>query len=153
MADIVDRKTRSRMMSKIGGRNTKPELVVRSRLHRLGFRYSLHRKDLPGKPDIVLPAYDTVIFVHGCFWHCHEGCDYFRMPKSNQQFWKDKLGGNKKRDQKNIELLINEGWYVATDWECVIRDRTEEQIELSIARLAKWIRREKHKRRKLEFAI
>ena len=137
MAEIVDRKTRSCMMSKIGGRNTKLELMVRSRLHRLGFRYSLHRKDLPGKPDIVLPAYDTFVFVHECFRHCHESCDYFRMPKSNQQFWKGKLDGNKKQDQKNIELLDNEGWYIGAAWECVIRDRTEEQIEMPIARLAK----------------
>ncbi|MDB2686882.1 DNA mismatch endonuclease Vsr [Mariniblastus sp.] len=151
MTDIVDRQTRSRMMSKIGGRDTKPELLIRSGLHRLGFRYSLHRKDLPGKPDIVLPAYDTVIFVHGCFWHCHEGCEYFRMPKSNKQFWKDKLGGNKKRDQKNVKLLLSDGWYVGTVWECVTRNRTDEQIERAVKRIANWIAREAYKRQKMEF--
>ena len=150
MTDIVDRQTRSRIMSRIGGRDTKPEIAVRSGLHRLGFRFSLHRKDLPGKPDIVLPAYDTVIFVHGCFWHCHHQCKYFRMPKSNKRFWREKLDGNKKRDQKSVELLIEAGWYVGTVWECLIRNRTQEQIDLSVSQLAKWIARETYKRRTLE---
>ena len=152
MTDIVDRQTRSRIMSRIGGRDTKPEIAVRSGLHRLGFRFSLHRKDLPGKPDIVLPAYQTVIFVHGCFWHCHQGCDYFRMPKSNKRFWKKKLLGNRKRDQKNIDLLLREGWFVAVVWECLIRDRTDEQIGGAVLRVGEWVARTKYKRRRVEFS-
>ena len=96
--------TRSEIMSRIKSKNTKPEILVRSFLHREGFRFSLHRKDLPGKPDIVLPRYKTCIFVNGCFWHAHD-CEKFRMPKSNQDFWKDKFDTNKKRDKRKCRQL------------------------------------------------
>lgn len=93
MADVVDRKTRSRMMAGISTKNTKPELVVRRLLHRMGFRFRLHHKDLPGKPDLVLPSYDVAVLVNGCFWHGHE-CHLFKWPKTNTQFWKKKINGN-----------------------------------------------------------
>lgn len=118
MADIVDAATRSRMMSAIRGKDTAPEMQVRRFLHASGFRYRLHRKDLPGRPDIVLPKYRTVIFVHGCFWHQHPGCKYAVMPKSNKAFWLNKLEGNVARDKRNIVKLTTSGWRCITIWEC-----------------------------------
>jgi DNA mismatch endonuclease, patch repair protein len=118
VADIVDRATRSRMMSGIKGRNTRPELIVRSHLHRAGLRYSLHRRDLPGKPDIVLSSRRVAIFVHGCFWHQHKGCRFAYMPKSNARFWKTKLNGNSDRDQRRVARLRRAGWAVFVVWEC-----------------------------------
>lgn len=120
MTDIVDAATRSRMMAGIRGKDTKPELLVRSYLHRNGLRYRLHVKDLPGKPDIVLPKYRTVVFVHGCFWHQHPGCKYAVMPGNNKAFWKNKLEGNAIRDKKNIALLRKGGWKCHTIWECQV---------------------------------
>lgn len=146
MADIVDARTRSRMMSKIAGSNTRPEKAVRSALHRRGLRFSLHRKDLPGKPDIVLPAFKTAVFVQGCFWHCHD-CEYFRLPKSNRKFWKSKLAANQQRDQRNIKDLCDLNWHVAIVWECCIRGQTSESVEQSMDKLATWIRRSKFRRR------
>lgn len=122
MTDIVDPATRSRMMSGIRGRNTKPEIIVRKYLHAAGFRFRLHVKDLPGKPDIVLPRYKTVIFVHGCFWHQHPGCKDAVMPKSNKEFWFTKLNSNISRDQKNITALQTQGWKTIIFWECDIRN-------------------------------
>lgn len=124
MTDIVDRTTRSRMMSGIRGKNTKPELAVRQALHRAGFRFRLHRKDLPGKPDIVLPKYRAVIFVHGCFWHGH-GCRYFKVPKTRSGFWLDKIMGNAHRDRMSEDALRAKGWSVFTVWECDIRDKCD----------------------------
>lgn len=121
MIDIVDPATRSRMMSGIKGQNTRPEMIVRKRLHREGFRFRLHRKDLPGKPDIVLPRYRSVIFVHGCFWHGHD-CPYFKMPKTRTNFWEEKISTNRRRDTKNITSLRAGGWQVLVIWECEIRD-------------------------------
>lgn len=118
MADVVDKKTRSRMMANIQGRNTKPELTVRKHLHAAGFRYRLHVNDLPGKPDIVLPRYRTVIFVHGCFWHQHEGCKYAANPKSNKDFWLKKLSSNVSRDKDVINILNKNGWKTIVIWEC-----------------------------------
>ena len=108
-------------MSRISGKDTKPEMMVRKFLHANGFRYSLHRKDLPGKPDIVLPKYDTVIFVHGCFWHAHEGCKYFKIPKTRTEWWKNKLLANRDRDQKHIQQLEESGWKVIVVWECDLK--------------------------------
>lgn len=113
--------SRSEMMSRIGPRNTAPEIMVRKGLHRLGFRFRLHRVDLPGKPDIVLPKYGAVILVHGCFWHGHEGCRYFRMPKTNSAFWIEKIGRNVARDAKVVAALRALGWRVLTIWECATR--------------------------------
>jgi len=105
-------------MAAIRGKDTKPEMLVRRYLHRAGFRYRLHAKDLPGKPDIVLPKYRAVIFVHGCFWHRHEGCKNAVMPKTNEAFWRKKLEGNVQRDRRNEEKLKKQGWRVLTVWEC-----------------------------------
>src|SRR6056297_682707 len=105
MADVHEPKTRSYNMSQIQAKDTKPEMMVRKFLHSNGFRYGLHRKDLPGKPDLVLPKYNSVIFVHGCFWHVHEDCKYFKLPKTRTEFWKKKLNGNKERDERNVQEL------------------------------------------------
>ena len=129
MVDIVDSATRSRMMSGIRGKNTAPELATRKYLHSQGFRFRLHVKDLPGKPDIVLPKYRTVIFVHGCFWHQHPGCKAAVMPKSNTKFWAEKLTGNVKRDARNISELVKLGWKCLIVWECEA-DNTKSQKQL-----------------------
>lgn len=120
MVDVVDPATRSRMMSGIRGKNTAPELLTRKFLHSHGFRFRLHVKDLPGKPDIVLPKYRTVIFVHGCFWHQHPGCKDAVMPKSNAKFWTEKLEGNARRDARNISELAKLGWQCLVVWECEV---------------------------------
>lgn len=141
MADIVNRKTRSRMMSGIRGKNTKPEITVRKALFRRGFRYALHRKDLPGKPDLVLPKYRTVIFVNGCFWHVHH-CRLFKWPRSNTEFWREKLGKNVKRDRRNYGLLRQRGWKVLIIWECAIKGQPAEEIERCIDAMAVWLQRQ-----------
>lgn len=123
MADIVDRKTRSRMMSGIRGRNTSPELLVRQYLFRAGFRYRLHVPGIPGRPDIVLPARKCVIFVHGCFWHRHPGCRFAYMPRSNVAFWKRKFESNVRRDRHVQTMLRRAGWRVHVIWECEIHER------------------------------
>ena len=122
MTDIVDSQTRSRMMSGIRGKNTKPELALRQSLHALGFRFRLHVKGLPGKPDIVMPKYRAVIFVHGCFWHRHPECEHARMPKSRLDFWKPKLTANAERDARQRSELEDTGWTVVTVWECEVRN-------------------------------
>ena len=109
-------------MSRIRAKNTKPEKIVRSTIHRMGYRFSLHNKGLPGKPDITLPKYKTVIFVHGCFWHRHENCKYSTTPKSNVDFWTNKFEDNIKRDQSNYEALRKIGWKVVVIWECEVKD-------------------------------
>lgn len=122
MTDVVSPETRSRMMSGIRGKNTRPELAIRKFLFASGFRFRLHRKDLPGKPDVTLPRHRVAILVHGCFWHGHEGCKSFRIPASNTDFWKDKISGNKIRDRKAVDALLANGWRVAVIWECAIRN-------------------------------
>ncbi len=122
MTDVHTPEQRSRNMAAIRGRDTKPEIVVRSALHALGYRFRLHRGDLPGTPDIVLPKYRTAIFVHGCFWHSHN-CRYGRVtPATRSEFWSEKRAGTVARDQRNIESLKEHGWYVLTIWECETRD-------------------------------
>ncbi|PYF74353.1 very short patch repair endonuclease [Pedobacter nutrimenti] len=121
MADVHSKKIRSYNMSRIKGKNTKPELLVRKFLHSHGFRYRLHVKDLPGKPDIVLPKYKTVIFVHGCFWHGHEGCKYYVVPKTRTEWWLNKINGNISKDLDNKSLLIKSGWKVIEVWECGLK--------------------------------
>ena len=118
--DIWSKEKRSEVMSKIKGKNTKPEMILRSELFKLGFRYRIHKKDMPGKPDIVLCKYKTVIFVHGCFWHYHEGCREARIPSTNSKFWKEKLEKNVIRDQNHINSLESHGWQVIVVWECDI---------------------------------
>ena len=121
MTDVLTREQRSFNMSQIKGKNTKPELVVRSLLHRMGYRYRLHRADLPGKPDIVLPSSRTAIFVHGCYWHMHR-CRYGRVvPVTNAEFWQAKRGGNVNRDKRSSHALRRAGWRVITVWECWTR--------------------------------
>lgn len=109
-------------MARIRGKDTKPELLVRSLLHGMGYRFRLHRKDLPGKPDIVLPKYESVVLVHGCFWHRHKGCQYAYMPKTRVSFWKKKFKENIDRDKNNLSQLEELGWNVLTVWECETRD-------------------------------
>lgn len=138
MTDIVDAATRSRMMSKIKGKNTKPEKMVRSALHAEGYRFRLHRKDLPGNPDIVLPKYRAAIYVNGCFWHGHE-CPLFKWPKTREEFWRTKILENMHRDQKNYQKIISMGWRVCVVWECSIRSRSYETLNASMQRLTEWL--------------
>lgn len=118
MVDTFTKEKRSWVMSRIRSENTKPEMIVRSFLHRLGFRFSLRTSKLPGKPDIILRKYNTIVFVHGCFWHICPNCKSGRLPKSNLSYWKGKLANNKKRDAKRIEELLKLGWIVLVIWEC-----------------------------------
>ncbi|WP_232494804.1 very short patch repair endonuclease [Novosphingobium kaempferiae] len=132
MADIVDPKTRSRMMAGIGGRDTKPEIFLRKQLHAAGLRFKLHAADLPGKPDIVLPSRRIAIFVHGCFWHRHSGCHWCSTPTTRPDFWKTKFDGNLVRDERVQSALRASGWRVGVVWECGLRtpyaDATVEQV-------------------------
>jgi DNA mismatch endonuclease (patch repair protein) len=120
--DRLTREHRSWNMSRIRGRDTKPELLVRSILHRLGFRFRLNRTKLPGRPDVVLTRHRTVVFVHGCFWHRHAGCRFAYTPKSNLQFWTTKLEGNVARDKKALRALRALGWRTVIVWECQTAD-------------------------------
>ena len=120
MTDTLNCQRRSWNMSRIRSTNTKPEIILRSVLHRMGFRFRVHCRGLPGRPDIVLPKYRTVIFVHGCFWHQHPGCIEAVRPKTNQEYWTAKLEGNVNRDRKNRRALRKEGWQVLRFWECQI---------------------------------
>lgn len=137
MADTVDSQTRSRMMAGIRSKNTRPEMIVRRLLHRRGFRYRLHAKDLPGKPDLVFPKYRAVIFVHGCFWHGH-GCSLYRPPKSRQEYWSVKISRNQYNDAVSIHRLAEQGWRVCIVRECALR-RPQPNIEELISRLATWL--------------
>ncbi len=136
MADIVDQKTRTRMMSGIRGKNTKPEMLLRRGLHRAGFRFRLHRKSLPGSPDIVLPRWKAVIFVNGCFWHRHENCRFATTPATRTEFWSAKFEANVARDKRNIDALLAAEWRVAVAWECSIRNSPEEFAE----KIGRWLR-------------
>jgi len=122
MVDTLTPEKRSWNMSRIRSTNTKPEKIVRSLLHQMGYRFRLHRKDLPGKPDIVLPKYKTVILVHGCFWHHHKNCKRSNWPKSNQDYWIPKIERNIERDKENKRLLKENGWKVVVVWECEVKD-------------------------------
>lgn len=118
VADRVSRSTRSRIMSRIRGTDTGPERLVRNFLHRAGLRFRLHRRDLPGKPDIVLPKHGSIVLVNGCFWHRHKGCDYAYFPKSNGKFWRKKFAANVSRDRRIARLLRIMGWRIFVVWEC-----------------------------------
>jgi DNA mismatch endonuclease (patch repair protein) len=120
--DIIDREARSKLMGRIRGKDTKPELAVRRLAHRLGFRFRLHRRDLPGRPDLVFPGPRKVVFVHGCFWHRHPGCRLAYEPKSNLAFWKSKFAANVARDEKALADLKQQGWDVLIVWECEVKD-------------------------------
>lgn len=141
MADIVDSATRSRMMSGIRSKDTRSEVEIRKKLFRLGFRYRLHNKKLPGKPDIILPKYNAVIFFHGCFWHAHD-CHLFKWPSSRVKFWRNKLQRNREKDRENHEALIKLGWNILTIWECSFRGagiNKEKEIEKIIKRVVSWL--------------
>ena len=132
MADVHDIATRRYNMSKIKGKDTKPEVMVRKFLHTHGFRYRLHDKKLSGKPDIVLPKYNTIIMVHGCFWHGHEGCKYFVIPKTRTEWWLDKINSNKRKDTENEKQLKALGWQVLTVFEC---DLKPDKRELTLSQI------------------
>lgn len=121
MTDVHSKKTRSYNMSRIRSADTKPEMLVRKFLHANGYRYKLHDKTLPGKPDIVLPKYKTIIFIHGCFWHGHTNCKYFVVPKTRTQWWLDKINRNKANDEKAVKALKKEGWKIITIRECQLK--------------------------------
>jgi DNA mismatch endonuclease (patch repair protein) len=120
VTDVVDKEIRSRMMSGIRGQDTHPEILVRTLLHASGFRFRLHVKNLPGKPDIVLPKYKAVVLVHGCFWHGH-GCRFFKWPTTRAEFWRAKIERNRENDEKAVSALVAGGWRVAIVWECALR--------------------------------
>ena len=130
MTDNLTKEKRSWNMRRIKGKNTKPELVVRSMLYSMGFRFRIHRKDLPGQPDIVLSKYKTVIFINGCFWHQHEKCKRSNIPKSNKEYWIPKLKRVRERDQENYKALESAGWKVLIVWECMMKDIEELKLFL-----------------------
>ncbi|PID42533.1 MAG: very short patch repair endonuclease [Proteobacteria bacterium] len=138
MIDIVSSEKRSRMMAGIKGKNTRPELAIRSRLHRLGFRFRIHDNRLPGKPDIVLKKYHAVIFVHGCFWHRH-GCHLFKWPKTRPEFWEKKINSNAENDQKVLHSLSVRGWRVCIVWECAIKGSRKKPIEDVADTISEWL--------------
>ncbi|WP_170381964.1 very short patch repair endonuclease [Ruegeria atlantica] len=135
MVDVHSRKQRAFNMSRIRGQDTKPETALRSRLHKEGFRFRKNVKGLPGTPDIVLPKYKTVIFVHGCFWHRHRDCRFATTPKTNTEFWELKFRDTIARDKKQVQLLESLGWKTITIWECSINDdldRTIDRIKIQL---------------------
>jgi len=138
MTDVHSKETRSKNMAAVSGKNTKPELLIRKSLHRRGFRYRLHDKNLPGKPDIVLPKYQAVIFVHGCFWHQHD-CHLFKWPSTRKEFWRTKIEGNKTRDIEAVKQLKLAGWRVLTIWECSLKGKTRLPEKVLISRVSNWI--------------
>lgn len=137
MTDIVDQQTRSRMMSGIRGKNTKPELALRRALHARGFRFRLHSGKVHGRPDLVLPKHRAVVFVHGCFWHRHEGCRYATVPATRPEFWRAKFDANAARDCAVRTSLLQDGWRVATVWECALRK--PERVNSVITVLEEWL--------------
>ncbi|QMV26691.1 DNA mismatch endonuclease Vsr [Brucella sp. BO3] len=138
MADIVSSDVRSRMMAGIRATNTKPELIVRRALHAGGFRYKLHDRSLPGKPDIVFPRYHAVLFIHGCFWHGHD-CHLFRMPTTRPEFWLEKIKRNREVDQRVDEQLSGAGWRIGVVWECSMKGRTRRDLAEIIGLCADWL--------------
>ena len=131
MADVKTPEQRSRNMAAIKGKDTKPEMIVRKYLFSRGLRFRVQVRKLPGNPDIVLPKYKTVIFVNGCFWHGHEGCKYFRLPKSNIEFWKEKIERNIERDRESMQALLVLGWKVIRVWECELRNKANREEMLN----------------------
>lgn len=128
--------TRSEMMARIGAKDTKPEMLIRRGLHARGLRYRIHVGSLPGRPDIVLPRFRSVIFIHGCFWHAHEGCKYFRIPRTRSEFWKAKLLGNHQRDVEKVEQLKLDGWRVLTVWECATKSNS---VDFLVNTIVSWL--------------
>lgn len=137
--DTVDQSTRSKIMASVGQKNTGPEMVLRSALHRRGLRYRLHDRNLPGSPDLVFPRFKAVIFVHGCYWHAHD-CYRGTKPKSRQQFWYEKFLANQQRDARNVERLVAKGWRVLTVWECAIKGKTAKPSGLLARQICGWLK-------------
>jgi DNA mismatch endonuclease, patch repair protein len=138
MPDIVPSDVRSRMMSGIKGKDTRPEMILRQGLHKLGFRYRLHDRRLPGKPDMVFPRYRAVIFAHGCFWHGHE-CHLFKWPSTREEFWHEKISRNKEVDATNISRLQQLGWRIGIVWECSLKGKYRINSEEVIELCAQWL--------------
>lgn len=140
--DTVDKATRSWIMSRVRQRNTGPELYLRRELHRLGFRYRLHDRKLPGSPDLVFHKFRAVIFVHGCFWHAHD-CKFGAPPSSRKRFWTKKFKANRIRDKKKIDSLVAQGWRVLVVWECFIKRKEDRDFETTVLKIVKWLRSKK----------
>jgi DNA mismatch endonuclease, patch repair protein len=138
MVDVLTPGQRRLNMSRIRGRDTKPEMLLRQGLHARGLRFRLHRKDLPGCPDLVLPRFQAVIFVHGCFWHGHK-CPMFKMPTTRASFWRHKIDQNMKRDQKSHAKLVQERWRVLTVWECALRGRARRPVAALLDEIVWWL--------------
>lgn len=138
MTDVLTTKQRHYNMSRIKSKDTKLELLIRKAIFSYGFRYKLHDKKLPGKPDMVFPKYRAVIFINGCFWHGH-GCHLFKWPKTRAEFWKNKISHNIELDKKNYEKLIKEGWYILTIWECAIKGKKRKSAEIVINNIINWL--------------
>ncbi|MGE5343921.1 MAG: very short patch repair endonuclease [Candidatus Omnitrophota bacterium] len=136
--DIYSKKKRSEVMSKISGKNTKQEMYIRKFLFSKGFRYRIDDRRYPGRPDIILPKFKTAIFVHGCFWHGHLGCKASKLPETRKEFWEKKIGDNKIRDERNIEVLKNNGWNVIVIWQCELKNITtrEKRLERLVAEIS-----------------
>lgn len=139
MIDVVDKRTRSRMMAGIKGKNTAPEILVRRLLHRAGFRFRLHVRELPGQPDLVLRRYRAVVFVHGCFWHGHS-CHFFKWPSTHGAFWREKIRANRERDERNERALAASGWRVMVIWECALKGSRRLDHETLARCMADWLR-------------
>ncbi len=139
MTDVHSKETRSKNMAAVSGKDTKPELLIRKALHRLGFRFRLHVRDLPGKPDLVLPKFKAVIFVNGCFWHQHD-CHLFKWPSTRKEFWRNKIEGNKARDIEAVKQLRSMGWRVLTIWECSLKGKTRLPAEGLTSIVSNWIK-------------
>ena len=139
MTDNISPEKRSEVMSRVRSKDTTPELLIRKGLHAQGFRYRLHAKDMPGKPDLVFPRYKSVILIHGCFWHGHS-CHLYRFPKSNTDYWKRKIARNITRDVTNRQLLYDKGWRVLIIWECAIKGRERLEFKNVVELAAAWLR-------------
>ena len=138
MSDVHNAATRSKNMAAIKGRDTKPELRIRQALHKAGFRYRLHDKTLPGKPDIVFPRYKAALFINGCFWHHHD-CHLFKWPQTQQEFWQKKISGNVENDRRKMAQLQEAGWRIGIVWECALKGRTRITEDASIQALIHWL--------------
>ncbi len=139
MSDIMSSDERSRSMSQINSKNTRPELVIRSGLHRVGFRFRLHDPKLLGRPDIVFPRFRALIFINGCFWHKH-GCHMFKFPKTREDFWRKKLSDNADRDQRIITELLSTGWRVLIIWECSIKGKFKQPLDRVLEKSSDWLK-------------
>ncbi|HAT2126354.1 TPA: DNA mismatch endonuclease Vsr [Legionella pneumophila] len=138
MPDVVCSSKRKEMMAGIRNKDTKPEMIIRKALFAKGYRYRLHRKNLPGKPDIILPKYRTIIFINGCFWHCHD-CHLFKWPQTRKEFWETKILSNKARDEENKDALLKSGWRILVIWECSLKGKMKLDFAQLINEIDSWI--------------